>query len=163
VVADGAVAVTLTASPSTDTTPTSSERPVLSPYATPIAVSDGKVNAAAAPPTVAPVAPAAPSTSEGIAENIVYQTAKSSAMPLSFDTPAMYRATAESVREQLLQNWNATYKHFHEKNPKQAYYISMEFLQGRALTNAIGNMGLTGRGLHSSTLELNLSNSRTHS
>jgi glucan phosphorylase len=36
----------------------------------------------------------------------------------------------------------ATYKHFHEQNPKQAYYISMEFLQGRALTNAIGNLGL---------------------
>ena len=33
---------------------------------------------------------------------------------------------------------------FHKKNPKQAYYLSMEYLQGRALTNAIGNMGLTG-------------------
>ena len=65
-------------------------------------------------------------------------------MPLKFETDDMYRATAESVREQLVENWNATYKHFHAENPKQAYYISMEYLQGRALTNAIGNLGLTG-------------------
>ena len=65
-------------------------------------------------------------------------------MPLTFDVPAMYRATAESVQEQLMENWNATYRHFHDENPKQAYYISMEYLQGRALTNAVGNLGLTG-------------------
>ena len=65
-------------------------------------------------------------------------------MPLKFETDDMYRATAESVREQLMENWNATYSHFHATNPKQAYYISMEYLQGGALTNAIGNLGLTG-------------------
>jgi starch phosphorylase len=56
----------------------------------------------------------------------------------------MYRATAESVQEQLVENWTATYEHFHAQNPKQAYYISMEYLQGRALTNAVGNLGLKG-------------------
>ena len=45
-------------------------------------------------------------------------------MPLKFETDDMYRATAESVREQLMENWNATYSHFHATNPKQAYYIS---------------------------------------
>ena len=92
----------------------------------------------------APEAPLCPKSSESIASNIVYQTSKTGAMPLTFQTDDMYRATAESVQEQLVENWNATYKHFHEQNPKQAYYISMEFLQGRALTNAIGNLGLTG-------------------
>ena len=56
----------------------------------------------------------------------------------------MYQATAQAAREQLAERWNDTYAHFHKENPKQAYYISMEFLQGRALTNAIGNMGMTG-------------------
>ena len=56
----------------------------------------------------------------------------------------MYQATAQAAREQLVERWNDTYEHFHKENPKQAYYISMEFLQGRALTNAIGNMKLTG-------------------
>lgn len=30
--------------------------------------------------------------------------------------------------------------HFHKTDPKQTYYLSMEYLQGRALTNAIGSL-----------------------
>lgn len=40
----------------------------------------------------------------------------------------------------FLQQWNETYVHFHKVDPKQTYYLSMEYLQGRALTNAIGNL-----------------------
>ena len=40
------------------------------------------------------------------------------------------------------QRWNDTYHHFHMVDPKQTYYLSMEYLQGRALTNAIGNLDL---------------------
>ncbi|KAL6499858.1 hypothetical protein OROGR_027768 [Orobanche gracilis] len=36
--------------------------------------------------------------------------------------------------------WNETYSHYHKVNPKQTYYLSMEYLQGRALTNAVGNL-----------------------
>jgi starch phosphorylase len=42
------------------------------------------------------------------------------------------------------QRWNETYLHFHKTDPKQTYYLSMEYLQGRALTNAVGNLGITG-------------------
>ncbi|KAI3516574.1 hypothetical protein L1887_15495 [Cichorium endivia] len=64
--------------------------------------------------------------------------------PEKFELPKAYYATAESVRDMLITNWNATYN-FHEKmNAKQAYYLSMEFLQGRALLNAIGNLELSG-------------------
>lgn len=41
-----------------------------------------------------------------------------------------------------LQQWNDTYFHYHSVNPKQTYYLSMEYLQGRALTNAIGNLDI---------------------
>jgi starch phosphorylase len=34
-------------------------------------------------------------------------------------------------------------EYYHEINPKQTYYLSMEFLQGRALLNAICNLELT--------------------
>ena len=44
----------------------------------------------------------------------------------------------------VLQLWNETYLHFHKVDPKQTYYLSMEYLQGRALTNAIGNLDLKG-------------------
>ncbi|CAO3653046.1 unnamed protein product [Cunninghamella echinulata] len=46
-------------------------------------------------------------------------------------------ATAHSVRDLLLQEWNNTQNHLHETNPKKAYYLSMEFLLGRALDNAL--------------------------
>ena len=71
----------------------------------------------------------------------MYQTKKVGLNPVEPEANVL-TCTApprESVQEQLVDNWNATYKHFHETNPKQAYYISMEFLQGRALT-AVGNL-----------------------
>lgn len=63
--------------------------------------------------------------------------------PEKFELPKAYYATAESVRDMLIINWNATYDFYEKMNVKQAYYLSMEFLQGRALLNAIGISGLT--------------------
>ncbi|OVA17683.1 Glycosyl transferase [Macleaya cordata] len=62
--------------------------------------------------------------------------------PFKFEPEQAYYATAESVRDRLVQQWNETYSHFHKVDPKQTYYLSMEFLQGRALTNAIGNLNI---------------------
>ncbi|KAH1100021.1 hypothetical protein GYH30_035264 [Glycine max] len=64
--------------------------------------------------------------------------------PENFDLPQAFLATAQSVRDALIINWNATYDYYEKLNVKQAYYLSMEFLQGRALLNAIGNLELTG-------------------
>ncbi|KAH9324752.1 hypothetical protein KI387_004930, partial [Taxus chinensis] len=63
--------------------------------------------------------------------------------PLKFEPEQAFYATADSVRDSLIQRWNETYVHFHREDPKQTYYLSMEYLQGRALTNAIGNLGIT--------------------
>ncbi|RZC79382.1 hypothetical protein C5167_003637 [Papaver somniferum] len=62
--------------------------------------------------------------------------------PFKFQPEQAYYATADSVRDRLVQQWNETYQHYHEVDPKQTYYLSMEYLQGRALTNAIGNLNL---------------------
>ncbi|KAK2993938.1 hypothetical protein RJ640_025613 [Escallonia rubra] len=64
--------------------------------------------------------------------------------PERFELPKAFFATAQSVRDALIINWNATYEYHEMMNVKQAYYLSMEFLQGRALLNAIGNLELTG-------------------
>ncbi|KAJ4707354.1 Alpha-1,4 glucan phosphorylase [Melia azedarach] len=64
--------------------------------------------------------------------------------PDKFELPKAFFATAQSVRDTLIINWNSTYEYYERLNVKQAYYLSMEFLQGRALLNAIGNLGLTG-------------------
>lgn len=49
--------------------------------------------------------------------------------PGQFELPKAYHATAQSVRDMLIINWNATYDYYEKMNVKQAYYLSMEFLQ----------------------------------
>ncbi|CAL1402208.1 unnamed protein product [Linum trigynum] len=84
--------------------------------------------------------PSSDSPSE-IASNVNYHAQYSPHFsPFKFDSEQAYFATAESIRDRLLQQWNATYLHFHNADPKQTYYLSMEYLQGRALSNAIGNL-----------------------
>lgn len=34
-------------------------------------------------------------------------------------------------------NWNDTQLHYTRKSPKRAYYLSLEFLMGRTLDNAV--------------------------
>lgn len=78
-----------------------------------------------------------------IASNINYHALYSPHFsPFKFEPEQAYYATAESVRDRLIKQWNDTYFHFHSVNPKQTYYLSMEYLQGRALTNAIGNLDI---------------------
>ncbi|KAI9257014.1 glycosyl transferase [Helicostylum pulchrum] len=55
----------------------------------------------------------------------------------NLDKLAMYQATAHSVRDRLLEDWNLTQEALHRENPKRCYYMSMEFLIGRALDNAL--------------------------
>lgn len=49
--------------------------------------------------------------------------------PNEFSCPAAFFAAAQSVRDSLIINWNATYDFYEKMNMKQAYYLSMEFLQ----------------------------------
>ncbi|GAB2234987.1 hypothetical protein Droror1_Dr00004263 [Drosera rotundifolia] len=78
-----------------------------------------------------------------IASNINYHARFSPHFsPFRFEPEQAFYASAESVRDRLIQQWNETYLHFHKVDPKQTYYLSMEYLQGRALSNAIGNLDL---------------------
>ena len=51
--------------------------------------------------------------------------------------------TANSRYSQV--NWNETQLHYTRKAPKRAYYLSLEFLMGRTLDNALLNLGLKDR------------------
>jgi len=54
-----------------------------------------------------------------------------------------YEAFAHSVRDILSQRWVRTEQTYETANPKRAYYLSMEFLIGRSLTNNITNLLLS--------------------
>eukprot|EP00741_Cyanophora_paradoxa_P017388 tig00020964_g16797.t1 len=60
----------------------------------------------------------------------------------NFDNYGCYQATALSVRDRLIETFNDTKQFFDEANPKMCYYLSMEFLMGRSLQNALYNLGL---------------------
>ncbi|XWS71612.1 hypothetical protein CRYUN_Cryun03dG0152800 [Craigia yunnanensis] len=80
---------------------------------------------------------------EEIASNINYHALFNPHFsPFKFEPEQAFFATAESVRDRLIKQWNETFLHYHKVDPKQTYYLSMEYLQGRALTNAIGNLNI---------------------
>ncbi|KAJ3356156.1 Non-essential glycogen phosphorylase [Entophlyctis luteolus] len=58
----------------------------------------------------------------------------------NMDAFAAYFAAAYSARDRLLDKWNATQTYHSLKNPKRVYYMSLEFLLGRSLDNAMLNM-----------------------
>ncbi|KAH9001920.1 glycosyltransferase family 35 protein [Lactarius hatsudake] len=62
--------------------------------------------------------------------------------PYNIDDFGAYQAAALSVRDNLIVNWNTTQVEYTRKSPKRAYYLSLEFLMGRTLSNALLNLGL---------------------
>src|SRR5439155_1020700 len=63
--------------------------------------------------------------------------------PATVGARERYEAFARSVRDVLSQRWVRTEQTYDRGNPKRVYYLSMEFLIGRSLTNNITNMLLT--------------------
>ena len=52
----------------------------------------------------------------------------------------IYQAVAYTVKDTIIENWMETQKAYEKNDPKTVYYLSMEFLMGRALGNAMINL-----------------------
>jgi starch phosphorylase len=68
-----------------------------------------------------------------------------------------YKALALTVRDRLMERWTCTRYAYEESDCKRGYYLSLEFLMGRALGNAMLNLGIAdvaARALHNLGLEL---------
>ena len=53
-----------------------------------------------------------------------------------------YEALALTIRDRIIHQWDISRKEQAKAKAKRVYYLSLEFLMGRAMTNNITNMGL---------------------
>ena len=53
-----------------------------------------------------------------------------------------YRALSYTLRDALMYKWIKSQKDYYAKAKKRVYYLSLEFLVGRSLSNAVINLGM---------------------
>ena len=80
---------------------------------------------------------------EGIKQSLIdhlqYSVGKDPMLATSRD---WFLAAAFAVRDRLIGRWMETQRGYYDHDAKRVYYLSMEFLIGRALTNGMINLGV---------------------
>ncbi|MGV3741067.1 MAG: glycogen/starch/alpha-glucan phosphorylase, partial [Burkholderiaceae bacterium] len=74
-----------------------------------------------------------------IANKLMYSVGKDTDAATAED---WLKATELAVRDRLVERWMKTTRAAYEQDSKRVYYLSMEFLVGRAFTNAMLAVGI---------------------
>ena len=78
------------------------------------------------------------SLKKSLANRLIYSLGKD---PITATYRDWFHTTAYAVRERLIERWMETMRSYYRSDAKRVYYLSMEFLTGRLLTNNLLNMG----------------------
>jgi len=78
------------------------------------------------------------SLKHSIANRLIYTLGKD---PITATHRDWFHTTAYAVRERLIERWMETMRSYYESDVKRVYYLSLEFLTGRLLSNSLLNMG----------------------
>jgi len=79
------------------------------------------------------------SAKEALQNHMVYSIFKTKEIATPRD---WYSTTAYTVRDHVIERWVKTNEAYTENDPKRIYYLSLEFLIGRMLSNAALNLGV---------------------
>ena len=84
--------------------------------------------------------PQAAALAEAYLHNRKYALAKDEYSATARDN---FNSLALAVRDRLIERWMTTQQSYYQNDSKRVYYLSLEFLMGRTLGNALLNLGLT--------------------
>ncbi len=89
--------------------------------------------------TITNISNAKTSAKKALQSHLVYSIFKTEQVATPRD---WYSTTAYTVRDHVIERWVKTVEKYAEENPKRIYYLSLEFLIGRMLSNASLNLGV---------------------
>jgi starch phosphorylase len=83
--------------------------------------------------------PAVVALANDILRSLTYRVGKNAAVATRYDWLA---ATIKVIRDRLVDKWIASTKKAYAQESKRVYYLSLEFLIGRLMRDAISNLGM---------------------